>query len=264
MKKYRAIIIDDERNVREVLDLLLQQYCREVEVVGLASSAAEGRILLNKHEIDFIFLDISMPKEDGFTFLSSIRKENYCTIFVTASEDFALKALKANAIDYLLKPITPADLIEAVNKAIVHFELHQSLDNQKKVYRESLENLNENISHGSRNITRITVSEQFGFQLVNTADIMYLEADSNYTILHLKDLKKIVATRTMGDFEKILDQPEFFRIHKSIIININYLRAYSSYQGNFVELSDGTSLSISRRRLNDFREAIRHFTKTVV
>ena len=99
--------------------------------------------------------------------------------------------------------------------------------------------------------------------MVNTSDIMYLEADSNYTIIHLSGLKKIVASRTMGDFEKILDQPAFFRIHKSIIINLNYLKAYSSYQGNFVELNDGTSLSISRRRLNDFREAIKYITKSL-
>jgi len=263
MKKYRAIIIDDEKNVREVLQLLLFQYCKEVEVVALASSAAEGRELLQKHSVDFIFLDISMPKEDGFTFLGSIPKENYCIIFVTASEDYAMKALKASAIDYLLKPISPLDLIEAVTKATHHHELHQSREIQKNIYSESLDNLSQTINLGSKHINKITVAEQFGFQLVNTSDIMYLEADSNYTILHLSGLKKIVATRTMGDFEKILDQPEFFRIHKSIIININYLRAYSSYQGNFVELTDGTSLNISRRRLNDFREAIKQFTKSI-
>ena len=116
MKKYRAIIIDDEKNVREVLQLLLFQYCKEVEVVALASSAAEGRELLQKHSIDFIFLDISMPKEDGFTFLGTIPKENYCIIFVTASEDYAMKALKASAIDYLLKPIDEQELRKAVLK----------------------------------------------------------------------------------------------------------------------------------------------------
>jgi two-component system LytT family response regulator len=203
-----------------------------------------------------------MPKEDGFAFLNSIDKENYCIIFVTAFEDYALRALKANAIDYLLKPITPQDLIDAVTKAIQHYELNQSRELEKKNYHESLENLNQNINSGLRSITKITVAEQFGFQLINTSDIIYLEADSNYTILHLSGLKKIVASKTMGDFEKILEQPDFFRIHKSIIININYLKAYSSYQGNFVELIDGTSLSISRRRLNDFREAIKHFTKS--
>ena len=228
MKKYRAIIIDDERNVREVLELLLYQYCKEVEVVALASSAAEGRELLSKHEVDFIF-----------------------------------RALKASAIDYLLKPITPQDLRDAVSKAIRHHLLMKSKEPEKKIYHESLINLNDNINSGSKYIKKITVSEQFGFQLVDTSDIMYLEADSNYTIIHLSGLKKIVATKTMGDFEKILDQPAFFRIHKSIIINLNFLKAYSSYQGNFVSLVDGTSLSISRRRLNDFREIIKHFTKSI-
>ncbi|HEY5510598.1 MAG TPA: LytTR family DNA-binding domain-containing protein [Prolixibacteraceae bacterium] len=263
MKKYRAIIIDDERNVREVLELLLLRYCPEIEIAGLASSAAEGRKLLKEYAVDIIFLDISMPKEDGFSFLNSVNKEDYCIIFVTAFEDYALRALKASAIDYLLKPITPQDLIEAVTKATRHRELVQSREQEKNVYHESLDNLNENINIGFKRINKITIAEQFGFQLVNTSDIMYLEADSNYTIIHLSGLKKIVASRTMGDFEKILDQPDFFRIHKSIIININYLKAYSSYQGNFVELIDGTSLSISRRRLNDFREAIKFFTKSL-
>ncbi len=263
MKKYRAIIIDDERHVREVLELLLSQFCKEVEVIALASSAAEARELLKIHAIDFIFLDISMPKEDGFTFLTTIPKENYCIIFVTAFQDYALRALKASAIDYLLKPITPSDLVDAVSKAVHHFEMLQNREQEKKTYQDSLRILSENISHESKNLTRITVSEQFGFQVVSTSDIIYLEADSNYTIIHLSGLKKIVATRTMGDFEKILDQPDFFRIHKSIIINLNYLKAYSSYQGNFVTLNEGSTLSISRRRLNDFRDAIKHLTKSL-
>jgi two-component system LytT family response regulator len=263
MKKYRAIIIDDERNVREVLELLLFQYCKEVEVVALASSAAEGRQLLNENSIDFIFLDISMPKEDGFTFLNSIVKENYCVIFVTAFEDYSLRALKASAIDYLLKPISPIELTEAVKKAAQYYEFRQARVQEKKNYQDSLEILNENIRITPKYFSKITVSEQFGFQIINTSEIVYLEADSNYTIIHLSGLKKIVATRTLGDFEKILTQPDFFRIHKSIIINLHFLKAYSSYQGNFVTLSDGSSLSISRRRLNDFREAVNYFTKSV-
>ena len=263
MKRYRAIIVDDERNVREVLELLLSQYCQEVEVVALATSAAEARDMLKQHTIDIIFLDISMPKEDGFTFLTTIPKENYSIIFVTAYEDYALRAIKASAIDYLLKPVIPVDLQEAVSKSIRHLEMRNSRLLEKFNYNDSLRNLSENIKLGNKHISKITVSEQFGFQIINTSDLMYLEADSNYTILHISGLKKIVATRTLGDFEKILDQPDFFRIHKSIIINLNYLKAYSSYQGNFVTLSDGTLLNISRRRLNDFREAINFFSKII-
>jgi two-component system LytT family response regulator len=97
--------------------------------------------------------------------------------------------------------------------------------------------------------------------VLNVAEIMYLEADSNYTIFHLSGFNKIVAARTMGDFEKILDTPEFFRIHKSTIINMNFLKAYSSYQGDFAELTDGTRLNISRRKMNEFLEALSHFAK---
>jgi two-component system LytT family response regulator len=263
MNPYKAVVIDDERNIREALVLLLAEYCPEIKVCGTAGSAQEGRELLKTNEVDFIFLDISMPKEDGFAFLRSIPKENYGVIFVTAFEEYALKALKASAIDYLLKPINAIELREAVTKAIQYHELRQSKVDVRKIYHESLDNLHEQIQSGDKLIKKITVPEQFGFRMVNVSDLMYLQADSNYTILHLSGLNKIVATRSLGEFEKILEQPSFFRIHKSTIINMNYLRAYSSYEGNFAELNDGTQLSISRRKLNDFREAVKHFSKSL-
>ena len=263
MKQYSTIIIDDERNVREALTLLLDEYCPEITVCGVAASAHEGRELLKSNEVDFIFLDISMPKEDGFTFLRSIPKENYGIIFATAYEEYALRALKASAIDYLLKPINALELREAVSKAIQYYELRQHKTEARNIYQESLNNLQDHISSEGKTITKITVAEQFGFRMVNVSDIMYLQADSNYTILHLSGLNKIVATRSLGDFEKILNDPAFFRVHKSTIINMNFLQAYSSYEGNFAELNDGTRLSISRRKLNEFREAVKHFSKSL-
>jgi len=263
MKQYQAIIIDDERNIREALTLLLGEYCPEIKVCGSAMSAQEGRELLKTHEVDFIFLDISMPKEDGFAFLRSIPKENYGIIFITAYQEYALKALKASAIDYLLKPVNAIELREAVVKAIQFHELRKTQSEARNIYHESLDNLNTHIQSEEKLITKITVAEQFGFRIINVSDLMYLQADSNYTILHLSGLDKIVATRSLGDYEKMLEHPAFFRIHKSTIINMNYLRAYSSYQGNFAELIDGTKLSISRRKLNDFREAVKHFSKSL-
>ncbi len=262
LKQYYAIVVDDEKNVREALVLLLAEYCPEIIVSGTAASAEEGRELLKNHEIDFIFLDISMPKEDGFAFLRSIPKANYGIIFVTAYQEYALKALKASAIDYLLKPVNAIELREAVTKAIQYHELRESKSDVRKIYHESLDNLHEQIQSDDKLISRITVTEQFGFRMVNVADLMYLQADSNYTILHLSGLNKIVSTRSLCDFENILDRPDFFRIHKSTIINLNYLLAYSSYEGNFAELKDGTKLSISRRKLNDFREAVKQFSKS--
>jgi two-component system, LytTR family, response regulator len=263
MKKYNAIIIDDERNIREALGTLLAEYCPEIHLCGSAASASEGRELLKKHEVDFIFLDISMPGEDGFAFLKSIPKENYGIIFATAYQEYALKALKASAIDYLLKPVNPVELREAVIKAIQYYELRKSRMEIRNIYNESLENLHDQIHSGEKQITKITVTEQFGFRMVNVSALMYLQADSNYTILHLSGLNKIVSTRSLGEFEKILDQPAFFRIHKSTIINMNFLQGYSSYEGNFAELNDGTRLSISRRKLNEFREAVKQFSRSL-
>jgi two-component system LytT family response regulator len=263
VKKYNAIIVDDERNVREALEYLLSGHCPSIHVCGSAASADEGRELLRLHAVDFIFLDISMPKEDGFAFLRSIDGENYGIIFTTAYEEYALRALKANAIDYLLKPINHLELCEAVNKAIQYHELRHAKSEVHAVYKESLNNLPERIHPENAKIEKITVAEQFGFRMVKLADIMYLQADSNYTILHLSGLNKIVATRTLSDFEKLLDPWEFFRIHKSTIINMNFLSAYSSYEGNFAELNDGTQLSISRRKLNEFREAVKQFSKSL-
>jgi len=263
MKQYRAIIVDDEKNIREALTLLLGEYCPEIKVCNAAASAHEAREFLKTNDVDFIFLDISMPGEDGFAFLRSIPKENYGIIFITAYQEYALKALKANAIDYLLKPVNVLELREAVTKAIQYYELRQSRAEIRKIYHESLDNLHEQIQSEEKPISKITVSEQFGFRVVKVSDLMYLQADSNYTILHLSGLDKIVATRSLGEFEKILEQPSFFRIHKSSIINMNYLQGYSSYEGNFAELNDGTRLSISRRKLNDFREAVKHFSKSL-
>lgn len=263
MKLYNAIVIDDEKNIREALVKLLSVYCPEIKVCGSGDSAQAGRDLLKSCEVDFVFLDISMPEEDGFAFLRSIQQNNYGIIFVTAYEEYALRALKAHAIDYLLKPVNGNELQEAVQKAIEYYELRQSKEEVRKIYHESLDNLHEHLHSDDKSITNITVAERFGFRMVKVKDLMYLQADGNYTILHLSGCKKIVATRTLGDFEKILEHSAFFRIHKSTIINMNYLQAYSSYEGNFAELNDGTRLNISRPKLTEFREAVKYFSKSL-
>jgi two-component system, LytTR family, response regulator len=263
MKEYTAIIIDDEKNIREALLTLLEQYCPEIHVCGSADSASEGRKLLADNNVDFIFLDISMPKEDGFAFLRSIPGNNYGVIFATAHQEHALRALKANAIDYLLKPLNPLELKEAVNKAIHNHELRHNYKEIREVYDQSMNNLQVQLQTKNSIVTRLTVADQFGFQIVDFKDLMYLEADSNYTFLHLINDRKIVATRTLGEFEEILEGNEFFRIHKSIIINLNFLSGYSSYQGNFAELRDGSRLIISRRKLLEFRERVKHYSISI-
>lgn len=263
MKTYNAIIIDDEKNNCEALSIMLAGYCPEINLCGTAASAAEGRELLSTKEVDFIFLDISMPVEDGFDFLRSIPKENYGIIFVTAHEEFALRALKASAIDYLLKPVNMDELRDAVSKSIYYHELRKSRPGLRSIYHESLDNLNDHVNSDTKQIEKITIAEQYGFKVVKVSDLMYLEADINYTTLCLTGACKIVASRPLGDFEKMLGNTMFFRIHKSTIINLNYLKGYSSYQGNYAEMADGTRHDISRRKLNDFMEAVSCFAKTI-
>ena len=256
MKRYNAIIIDDERNVREALALSIRLNCPEIEICGTAASADEGRSLLKQHIIAIIFLDILMPNEDGFDFLQTIEKEKYCIIFTTAFQEFALKAIKANAIDYLLKPINPVELKESVSKAVVYHELRMQNPDAEKTYLESLQNLNDQIQSGSVVMKKIMVAEQFGFRMINLKDLKYLEADTQYTILHMSGSEQVVSSKPIGEFEKMLANPEFVRIHKSTIINLNYLKEYSSYQGNYAVLDDNTRLMISRRRLNEFKENV--------
>ena len=263
MKAYNAIIIDDEKNISEALSILLSQYCPEIRVCGIAASASEGRKLLENNLVDFIFLDISMPKEDGFAFLRSIPSNNYGVIFATAFQEHALRALKANAVDYLMKPINPFELQEAVSKAIYNHELRRRYSDIQEVYNQSLNNLNENLQSKNNLVSKLTIPDKLGFRLVNVTEIMYMQADDNYTVIYLTGDRKITATRTLGEFEKILENPEFFRIHKSTIINLNFLVGYSSFQGNFAELKDGSRLDISRRKLPEFREKVKHYSISI-
>lgn len=263
MSKYNAIIIDDELNVRRALEIMLKLNCPDIYLCGSCDSAKSGRKLLEEYTIDLIFLDIKMPRENGFDFIASIPKENYAIIFTTAHQEYAIRAIKANAIDYLIKPINQNELKEAVSNAISYLQQRINKKEVKQVYSESLENLNLQLNDNNQSINKITVIDQFGFKIVDVNTIKYLEADSNYTILHLSGFEKIVSSRSLGDFEKILDQPTFFRIHKSTIINMNHLKAYSSYQGNFAIIDDDTKLPVSRRKISEFKQTVNFFSKSI-
>jgi two-component system LytT family response regulator len=261
MKKYRAIIIDDEYHVREAMRQLVEQNCPELTICGSASSASDGRSLIEKEEVDLIFLDISMPGEDGFSFLTTIDSSKYAIIFVTAYHEFALKALKASAVDYLMKPVDHNELKVAVHKAVDYLEVRRVRPKFNEVYSLSMANLKKIISAGNQCVEKITVPDQFGFRIVEVRDIMYMEADGSYTIFHFSGLDKLVVSKPLGEIENLLDGCGFFRIHKSTILNLRFLKGYSSYQGNFAELVDGTKLDISRRKLLEFKDAVGSFTK---
>ncbi|HAY71866.1 MAG TPA: DNA-binding response regulator [Saprospirales bacterium] len=263
MNRYNAIVIDDEFHIREAMKVHLESNCPEIKYCGMANSAASGRKLLEENDVDIIFLDISMPSEDGFTFLKSIDASEYAVIFVTAYQEYALKALKANAVDYLLKPINATELKEAVTKAIQYLQLRRNKPEAMDTYLDSIANLHQQVDVEGSLVEKITIPEPFGFRLVQLEDVIYFEADGNYTLLHLNTKEKLTATRTLGDFDKILEGTRFFRIHKSYLINLNYLKGFSNYQGTFAEMQNGAKLHISRRKIIDFKNVVSNFAKII-
>jgi two-component system LytT family response regulator len=246
MQKYRAVIIDDEEDSRSNTRNMLENYCPEVEIVGEAASGPEGKLKIQELKPHVVFLDINMPGMNGFQMLEGIYERDFCVIFLTAYSEHGITAVKAGAIDYLLKPLMLSELQSAVRKVVQYYEAKGGATGQPKA--ENDKNL-------------VLISHSKGFTLIDFKEIIWLEASDNYTNLFLHGQKKIVASKTLKEFEAILPDSEFFRIHRSALININFVKEYSNHEGGEVILSDGTRVQVSKARIQEFAEFIR--TKSV-
>ena len=249
----RALIVDDEADARDNLRIMLEDNCPEVEVIGQASSAQEAREMIGTLRPTALFLDIKMPGEDGFSLLHSIADKEIPTVFTTAYDEYALRAFKENALDYLEKPIDPDELKRAVKK--LQRVLAEPAENEK--YQSAIEALMND--PGSPLSTRVAVPGRDGLQLVRHEEIMYLEASDSYTTIHLIDGKRIVSSKHIRVFETNLDPKKFFRVHKSYMINLEHLKGFSRSEGNMAQLDNGALIPVSRRRLPDFLALINTF-----
>lgn len=248
-----TIIIDDEQNARENLKILLEDFCPDVNVVAEAESAEEARVLIAKHQPDLLFLDINMPNEDGFELLDSIKNKDFSVIFITAHNQFALKALKAGAIDYIEKPIDIEDLQTAVGKISTEDESKGNVD-----YNMIKTLLNEYKSDSKSDI--IAVPTLSGYEIIKAEDIVHLEADESYTRIFLSDGKKCTSSMTIARYEKVLDTNVFFRVHKSHIINTrHHLKEFNRHDGNVAIMDTGEAIPVARRKLSGFINAIKTF-----
>jgi two-component system LytT family response regulator len=245
----QAIIVDDEEYSRKSLFFLIQENCPDVHVSYIAQSAREAREFVATNRVDLAFLDIAMPRETGFDLLPSLQKQNVMVIFTTAYDQYALKAIKSNAVDYLLKPIDISELKESVKKAAKWAELTIAQTTLTKTEQEAEDSAKIAISK-----SKITLPHAHGYHVIDLEEIMYVEADSNYSIFHLKKGDKMVISKPLKEFELYLEEGKFMRIHKSIIINFLFVTEYSSKNGTQVTLKDGTTLPVSRRRSNEFQE----------
>ncbi len=247
----RVLIVDDEADARDNLRLMLEEHCPEVQVVGQAGSALEAREKIQAVQPNALFLDIKMPGEDGFALLASIAELDLPVVFVTAYDEFALKAFQQNALDYLEKPVD----IDALQRAVK--KLHKLSDELGGTPPSAIAALMKDPA--SPLSSRVAVPGREGLVLLKHEDILYLEANDSYTTIHLKDGKRSVSSKHIRVFETNLDPKTFFRVHKSFIINLAHLKGFNRAEGNMAVLDTGTLIPVSRRRLPDFLGLINTF-----
>ncbi|HYK45719.1 MAG TPA: LytTR family DNA-binding domain-containing protein [Parafilimonas sp.] len=235
----KAIIVDDEPNAREKLQLMIERFCRDVEVFGVARDAEEGLAMIGKHQPDLVFLDIEMPVLTGFDMLKQIPEINFEIIFTTAHDEYAIRAIKFSALDYLLKPIDLEQLQLAIQKAATR--------KTEKTSTQQYLSLKENLSKPSA-MEQLAVPAQTGMLFLKVRDIVYCEADSNYTKIMMLNKQKVVSTRTLKEYEELLTETGFIRIHHSWLINKTHVKQYVKGEGGQVIMNDGTALDVSRRK----------------
>jgi len=248
----KALIVDDEFNARNNLKILIDEFCPELKIIGLAESAAEARIIIEKEKPDIVFLDIAMPKEDGFSLLKSYVDRTFSVVFTTAYNEYALKAFKENAIDYLEKPISIDDLQKAVQKVMKVHGSNEQITPAKlsELVDEAMEDKND----------RISVPTRDGYVIIRNTDIVHLEASDNYTMIYLIDGSRHLSSKNIKVYEENLNQEVFFRTHKSHIINVeHHLKEFSRSEGNMAVLTNGINVPIARRKMSNFLSRINTF-----
>lgn len=245
-----AIIIDDEPSSRNALKQKLSRHCEGITIIGECENGEEGIALLAKTDCDIVFLDVEMPRMNGFNMLQNLSKINFEVIFITAYDHYAIKAIKFSALDYLVKPVEVEDLKIAVEKAVK--KRNSSSGNER------LEHLLQNLMQDKNELHRIAIPSMEGLQFVETENIIYLEANSNYTCFFINNQSKITVAKTLKEFEDLLPASVFIRIHHSYIINKNMVTKYIKGEGGQVIMKNGKVLDVARRKKEFFIKAMEY------
>lgn len=250
----KVVIIDDEQDAINSIELIINEYCSNAEVVGTASSAVEGRTIILDRKPDLIFLDIEMPRGNGFDLLEMLPERNFEIIFITAYNNFAIKAFKYSAIDYILKPIDIDEFIEAVDRAEKRIALYkQDSGARDEKYNVLLDNIQ------TSRPTKIMIPTSEGQMYIEITNINRIEAEGSYSMIFLIEDKKILVSKNLKEFENMLSDNNFFRPHNSHLINLEYVKKYVLKDGGYIEMKDETIVPISRRRKESFIEKMHEF-----
>ncbi|GAB3027969.1 LytTR family DNA-binding domain-containing protein [Niabella terrae] len=242
--KYKTLIVEDEMMSRQFLMTLVNEYCTELELTGTASNVAEAVQLIDKETPDIVFMDIEMQTGTGFDVLQQVRRRDFHVIFTTAFDHYAIKAIKFSAIDYLLKPVDLDELREAVDKAV--FAL------KNKQQEAVLEMFLKNMQKTDKEETSIGLSTSEGIEYIKLSQIIRLEANGPYTTFFIRDRKKIMVSRNLKEYELLLNDHPFFRVHNSHIIHLNEIRKMVKTDGGYVVMSDDSMVAISPKKKEAF------------
>lgn len=240
----RAIVVDDEKKSRNTLISSINKYAPDIEIIGDAASVVEALKKIKELKPDLLFLDVQLPDGSGFDILELLPNLDFKIIFVSAYDKYAINAFKFSAIDYLLKPVEPDLLVRAIDKSKKEDQL-QSMEGKLNV-----------LLSNRKNIEKIALPSSHGLELVKVKDIIYCQADSNYTLFHLIDGQQILVSRSLKEYDEILSSQGFFRIHQSYLIKLSFVKKYIKGEGGTVILENGKELDVSRRRKEGFIKAV--------
>ena len=239
-----CIVIDDEMHCLETMSLLLKEHCPDVKVAAMCRSAKDGFEAIEKVKPELIFLDIEMPVMNGFEMLEQFSDIDFGIVFTTSYDQYAIKAIRFSALDYLLKPIDPKELMSAIRK--VESRKHLPSAEQFKM-------LLSKVQHHNGGFAKIAVPTAEGFELIPVDTIISCEADDNYTHFSLKNQRKVTACRTLKEIEEVLESfPSFIRVHHSYLANLNEVVKYVRGEGGYLVMTNGSTVNVSRSRKEGF------------
>ncbi|HCS19310.1 MAG TPA: DNA-binding response regulator [Bacteroidetes bacterium] len=248
--KLKIAIVEDEKNSREGLKNLIMEFCPNTEVIGMASNIDEGLSLIRDKKPDLVLLDIEMQSATGFDLLEKVPEIHFDVIFTTAYEQYAIKAIKFSAMDYLLKPIDVKELIQAIER-VQNKRMAGSASQQVRT-------LLENLRQEPNKINKITLSTSDGMVFLPVNEIIRCEAQGAYTQFNLKNGKKILVSKNLKEYELLLHDYKFLRVHNSHLINLTEVSRYVKADGGYAVMNDGTNIPISNTRKDEFLELMKH------